>query len=313
MNTQTHSPPPPLLTILGPTASGKTRLAALVADRLNAEIISADSRQVYRGMNLGTGKDYADYLVDGKQIPCHLVDIVDPGEEYNVFRYQKDFFGIYEDLSKRNKPAILCGGTGLYIESVLGGYNMGEVPVDETLREFLGNKTQEELVAYLSSLRPLHNTTDTLDRERCIRAIEIATYELENESNNPSFPKLNPLIVGIAYERNKLRQRITQRLQERLEQGMAAEVEELLNKGISPEKLEYYGLEYRYLSQFITGRIGYDEMFRLLNTTIHQFAKRQMTWFRRMERKGFQIHWLAGELNMDDKLKTICDLPHIIN
>lgn len=301
-----------LLTILGPTASGKTRLAAMLAHKLNGEVISADSRQAYRGMNLGTGKDYGDYIVDGQEIPYHLIDILEPGEEYNVFRYQQDFFRVYADIVQRDKFPVLCGGTGMYLEAVMGGYKMGEVPEDKTLREFLKNKNQEELVTYLASLRPPHNTTDTLDRERTIRAIEIATYELERHAEANSFPKLNPLIIGIAYERTHLRQRITERLQARLEQGMVAEVEELLNKGISAEKLEYYGLEYRYLSQYITGRISYEEMFRLLNTAINQFAKRQMTWFRRMERKGFQIHWLDGEMNLNDKLSCIMKLSHDI-
>jgi tRNA dimethylallyltransferase len=294
-----------LLTLLGPTASGKTRLAALVAARLNGEIISADSRQVYRGMNLGTGKDYDDYLVDGKQVPCHLVDILEPGETYNVFRYQRDFFKVYNDIINRGKTAVICGGTGMYIESVLAGYTLSEAPEDETLRKFLKSKNQEQLVAYLASLRPLHNTTDTIDRERCIRAIEIATYENENADNHKAIPVLNPLIIGIAYERETLRKRITQRLSDRLEQGMIAEVEALMKQGISAEKLDYYGLEYRYLSQFILGSITYDKMFSLLNTAIHQFAKRQMTWFRRMERKGFQIHWLDGEREMEFKVQEI--------
>jgi tRNA dimethylallyltransferase len=294
-----------LLTLLGPTASGKTRLAALVAANINGEIISADSRQVYRGMNLGTGKDYDDYLVDGKQVPYHLVDILEPGEAYNVFRYQRDFFKVYNDIINRGKTAVICGGTGMYIESVLAGYTLAEAPEDETLREFLKSKNQEQLVAYLASLRPLHNTTDTIDRERCIRAIEVATYEGEQEADKLEYPKLNPLIIGIAYERKTLRERITQRLKDRLENGMVEEVEGLIKQGISPEKLDYYGLEYRYLSQLILGKITYDEMFSLLNTAIHQFAKRQMTWFRRMERKGFQIHWLDGEREMEFKVQEI--------
>jgi tRNA dimethylallyltransferase len=313
MNTQTHKHSHPLLTILGPTASGKTRLAALVADRLNAEIISADSRQVYRGMNLGTGKDYADYMVDGKQIPCHLIDIADPGEEYNLFRYQKDFFKVFEDITGRNKVPVMCGGTGLYIEAILAKYDLNEAPFDETLRTFLKDKSHEELVSYLASLKPLHNTTDNTDRERTLRAIEIATYEIEQQAENSELPDLNPIIIGIAYERKNLRQRITQRLKERLEQGMVAEVEELLNKGIKPEKLDFYGLEYRYLTRFQTGQITYEEMFSQLNTAIHQFAKRQMTWFRRMERKGFRIHWLAGEMEMEEKIRTIKKLPELKN
>lgn len=297
-----------LLTILGPTASGKTRLAALVAANINGEIISADSRQVYRGMNLGTGKDYEDYLVDGKQIPYHLTDILDPGDAYNVYRYKQDFFRVHKDITSRGKTPVICGGTGMYIEAVLAGYSLAQAPEDATLREFLKNKSQKELVDYLASLRPLHNTTDTLDRERSIRAIEVATYEAEHRAGNQEYPKLNPLIIGIAYERKTLRERITQRLTDRFEHGMLEEVEGLIKQGISPEKLDYYGLEYRYLSQLILGKITFDEMFSLLNTAIHQFAKRQMTWFRRMERKGFQIHWLHGEMEMELKVLEITKL-----
>jgi len=294
-----------MITILGPTASGKTRLAALVANKLNGEVISADSRQVYRGMNLGTGKDYNDYIVNGKQVPYHLIDILEPGEEYNVYRYQQDFFRAYTGILQRGKLPLLCGGTGLYLESVLGAYKMGEAPENDTLREFLETKSQNDLVAYLASLRPLHNTTDSRNRKRTIRAIEIASYELEHQAEARSLPRLNPLIIGITYERQVLRQRITERLKARLEQGMVSEVEELLNKGISTEKLEYYGLEYRYLSQLIAGKISYEEMFRNLNTAIHQFAKRQMTWFRRMERKGFKIHWLDSESTTEMKVESI--------
>jgi len=294
-----------MITILGPTASGKTRLAALVANKLNGEVISADSRQVYRGMNLGTGKDYNDYIVNGKQVPYHLIDILEPGEEYNVYRYQQDFFRAYTGILQHGKLPLLCGGTGLYLESVLCAYKMGEAPENDTLREFLETKSQNDLVAYLASLRPLHNTTDSRNRKRTIRAIEIASYELEHQAEARSLPRLNPLIIGITYERQVLRQRITERLKARLEQGMVSEVEELLNKGISTEKLEYYGLEYRYLSQLIAGKISYEEMFRNLNTAIHQFAKRQMTWFRRMERKGFKIHWLDSESTTEMKVESI--------
>jgi len=296
-----------LITILGPTASGKTRLAALVTNRLNGEIISADSRQVYRGMNLGTGKDYEDYIVDGQQIPYHLVDIADPGEEYNLFRYQQDFLKAFNDISSRNKTPLICGGTGLYLEAVLTGYKLAETPKDETLRTFLASKTQEELNDFLASLRPLHNTTDTLDRERTIRAIEVATYANENEQNPASFPEIHPVVFGVRYERKALRERITQRLRERLENGMIAEVAELIQQGITHEKLAYYGLEYRYISEHLAGKISFDEMFKLLNTAIHQFAKRQMTWFRRMERKGLKIHWLQGEMSMEEKVGLVVE------
>ncbi|HHN47835.1 MAG TPA: tRNA (adenosine(37)-N6)-dimethylallyltransferase MiaA [Bacteroidales bacterium] len=296
------------ITILGPTASGKTRLAALVANRKNGEIISADSRQVYRGMNLGTGKDYDDYIVDGQQIPYHLVDISEPGEEYNLFRYQQDFLKAFNNISSRNKTPLICGGTGLYLEAVLTGYKLTEAPKDETLRAFLASKTQDELNDFLASLRPLHNTTDTLDRERTIRAIEVATYAIEHEGNHTGFPGINSVVFGISYERENLRKRITQRLQARLESGMIEEVEQLIQQGITHEKLAYYGLEYRYISEHLAGKISFDEMFKLLNTAIHQFAKRQMTWFRRMERKGLKINWLQGESGLQEKLASMLAL-----
>jgi tRNA dimethylallyltransferase len=293
------------IVILGPTASGKTRLAALVANKINGEIISADSRQVYRGMNLGTGKDYEDYIVEGNKIPYHLVDIVEPGEEYNLFRFQQDFLKAYRDILNRQKTPVLCGGTGLYLEAVLSGYKLSEAPKDETLRTFLASKTQEELNYYLVSLRPLHNTTDTLDRERTIRAIEVATYANEHEQNATSFPEINPIVFGVRYERKTLRERITQRLMQRLGNGMIEEVAELIQQGITHDKLAYYGLEYRYISEHLEGKIQFDEMFKLLNTAIHQFAKRQMTWFRRMERKGLKIHWMPGEISTEEKLSAI--------
>lgn len=294
-----------LITILGPTASGKTRLAAEVAARLNGEIISADSRQVYRGMNLGTGKDYADYIVNGREIHCHLIDIADPGEEYNVFRFCKDAEAAFKSISNKGKTAIMCGGTGLYIEAFLAGYKLEEVPHDKKLRHTLGKKSQQDLVEYLTSLRPVHNTTDTLNRERTIRAIEIAMYELSGNTGSKSVQPKDSLIVGVAYQRAELRRRITARLGQRLEEGMIAEVESLINMGVEHEKLDFYGLEYRYLSRYIRGMITYDEMFSQLNTAIHQFAKRQMTWFRRMERKGFHIHWLPGELSMEEKVAAV--------
>lgn len=295
----------PTIVILGPTASGKTRLAALVADKINGEIISADSRQVYRGMNLGTGKDYEDYIVAGHKIPCHLIDILNPGEEYNVFRYQQDFRLAHNDIVERGKTPVVCGGTGLYLEAVLGSYNMQQVPENLSLRESLNHKSQEELAAHLQSLRPVHNTTDTIDRERTLRAIEIAVYEDESKSDKSPVLNDNTLFFGIAYERQELRQRITERLKQRLAAGMIAEAENLAGQGIDHQKLEYYGLEYRYLSRYIHGMISYDEMFNQLNTAIHQFAKRQMTWFRRMERKGFRIHWLQGHLSAEEKLDAM--------
>jgi tRNA dimethylallyltransferase len=249
---------PEIIVITGPTASGKTRLAAEVAGKLNGEIISADSRQVYRGMNLGTGKDYDDYIVNGIKIPCHLIDILDPGEECNVFSYQQDFSRVCHDIVSRGKIPVLCGGTGLYIESVLAAYQMTDAPRDETLRAFLENKNQDELAAYLASLRPLHNTTDILERNRTIRAIEIATYEQEKQAEESENPTLKPMIFGVAWERKTQRERITQRLHERLGQGMVLEVETLIKQGVSPEKLDYYGLEYRYLPRYISGTITYE-------------------------------------------------------
>lgn len=293
------------IVILGPTASGKTRLAALIAEKINGEIISADSRQVYRGMNLGTGKDYDDYIVDGKMVPYHLTDMLNPGEEYNVFRFRQDFEIAFKAIANRGKTPVVCGGTGLYLEAVLGSYNMLNVPENRMLRQSLSGKSQEELIAYLQTLRPLHNTTDILDRERTLRAVEIALYENENQSDANQIAPLNALITGIAYERQQLRQRITERLKQRLAQGMIAEVENLIRQGTDHQKLEYYGLEYRYLSRYIRGIITREEMFSQLNTAIHQFAKRQMTWFRRMERKGFQIHWLQGELSNEEKIGAI--------
>ncbi|MDP2423699.1 MAG: tRNA (adenosine(37)-N6)-dimethylallyltransferase MiaA [Bacteroidales bacterium] len=294
-----------LIAIIGPTATGKSRLAALLAQRINAEIISADSRQVYRSMNLGTGKDYANYIVDGKPVPYHLLDIVEPGEEYNVFRFQQDFFNAFNDIQARGKMPILCGGTGMYIEAVLDNYNLMQVPANWELRNLIGQKSLHELAEMLTQMKPVHNTTDTIDRERAIRAIEIAVYEKENQPICPSHPVIRPLIFGIALDRSMVRELITQRLQQRLEQGMIDEVKSLITKGISTEKLDFYGLEYRYISRYIAGRISYDEMFGQLNTAIHQFAKRQMTWFRRMEKRGFIITWINGDLFDTERMATI--------
>jgi tRNA dimethylallyltransferase len=294
-----------LLVILGATASGKTAVAAQWAHRHHGEIISADSRQVYRGMTIGTGKDYADYVVDGVQIPCHCMDIADAGEQYNVYQYQQDFLAAFADISGRGKIPVLCGGSGLYLEAALKGYQLLQTPVNEELRRSLAAKDDRELASMLAGLKTLHNHSDTITRKRMIRAVEIALYQQEHPTAPLSYPAIRPLIIGVRFDRETQRQRITARLQQRLDAGMLDEVRHLLESGVTPEQLEYYGLEYKYLTLYLTGKLTYDEMFRLLNTAIHQFAKRQMTWFRRMERNGDVIHWLSGNMSMEEKLGTI--------
>lgn len=295
-----------LLTILGPTASGKTRVATHAAKHLKGEVISADSRQVYRGMDLGTGKDYKDYFVDGEKVPYHLIDIVDAGYEYNVFEYQNDFLNVYTDLIDRGKFPVLCGGSGLYLEAVLKNYKLSRVPKNDELRQQLENKSLEELEVILRSYKPeLHNSTDTENKKRALRAIEIEEYLKFHPETDPPMAEMNSLVVGIKYDRLNRRKRITQRLQQRLDEGMLNEVQVLLNKGLSPEQLTYYGLEYRFLTQHLIGKISFDEMFSKLETAIHQFAKRQMTWFRRMEKQGTNIHWLDGYMPLREKLDQI--------
>ena len=295
-----------LLTILGPTASGKTRVATHAAKHLKGEVISADSRQVYRGMDLGTGKDYKDYFVDGEQVPYHLIDIVDAGYEYNVFEYQNDFLNVYTDLIDRGKFPVLCGGSGLYLEAVLKNYKLSRVPKNDELRQQLENKSLEELDVILRSYKPeLHNSTDIENKKRALRAIEIEEYLKFHPETDPPMAEMNSLVVGIKYDRLNRRKRITQRLQQRLDEGMLNEVQVLLNKGLSPEQLTYYGLEYRFLTQHLIGKISFDEMFSKLETAIHQFAKRQMTWFRRMEKQGTNIHWLDGYMPLAEKLDQI--------
>ena len=292
-----------MIVILGPTACGKTALAVHLAEAVKGEIISADSRQVYRGMDIGTGKDLNEYSLNGKDIPYHLIDICNPGEEYNVFRFQKDFLSAYQTILNQAKIPILCGGTGFYIESVLKGYELVEVPVDNELRNELSTKSNEELIEMLSSHRKLHNITDTEDRNRLIRAIEIETHKTPAE--RISLPKITGMIFGLKYEREVVRQRITERLKQRLDNGMIEEVQSLLNKGVAEERLLTYGLEYKYITLYLRNQLSYDEMFRLLNIAIHQFAKRQMTWFRKMERSGISIHWIDGKLSMEEKIETI--------
>lgn len=291
-----------IITILGPTATGKTHLGVLLAHHMGGEIISADSRQVYRGMDIGTGKDLSEYSVGGREIPYHLVDIAEPGTEYNVYAFQKDFLGAYREIKSRKKMPVLCGGTGLYLESVLLGYSMKKVPENKELRTYLSGKSLDELVALLQTCGPLHNTTDITDKDRCIRAIEIKQFE-KDHPDEPEFPNLDSLNIGIKLERQEVRDRITRRLKERLENGMIEEVQGLLNSGLKPDQLRFYGLEYRFVTDYITGKISYQQLFLQLNTAIHQFSKRQMTWFRRMEKRGVEIHWLDGLLSDEEKVQ----------
>ena len=302
-----------LITILGPTASGKTPLAAHLADKLNTEIISGDSRQIYRRMDLGTGKDLVDYVVEGRPVPYHLIDIVEPGYKYNVFEYQRDFLKAYEDITSRGKMPILCGGTGMYIESVLKGYRLLPVPENPELRVSLEGKTLEELTRILEGYKKLHNSTDVDTAKRAIRAIEIEEYYKQQPPEYREFPTLNSLIVGVDIDRELRREKITRRLKQRLEEGMVEEVRGLLAEGIPAENLIYYGLEYKFLTQYAIGELTFDEMFNQLETATHQFAKRQMTWFRGMERRGFTIHWLDATLPMEEKVEHITNLINTNN
>lgn len=292
-----------LITLLGPTASGKTEFAVQLAYEIDAEIISADSRQVYRQMDIGTGKDLSEYTVAGSSIPYHLIDIREPGEKYNLFDYQHDFHNAYSDILNRHKRAILCGGSGLYIESVLKGYNLPDVPANPKLRAQLGEKSLAELTAILKSYRPLHNTTDTDSKTRAIRAIEIEEQKLRQTSSTTIFPPVESLILGMNIDREVRREKITARLHTRLQEGMIEEIEKILNSGVSPEELIYYGLEYKYVTLYVIGSLSYEEMYRQLEIAIHQFAKRQMTWFRGMERRGLAIHWIDASLSMEQKIE----------
>ncbi|MCQ2222329.1 MAG: tRNA (adenosine(37)-N6)-dimethylallyltransferase MiaA [Bacteroidaceae bacterium] len=298
-----------LITILGPTASGKTDLAAHLAARLgDAEIISADSRQVYRGMDIGTGKDLADYTVDGVQIPYHLIDILDAGEKYNLFQYQQDFWAAYNDIVARGKTPILCGGTGLYIESVLRSYKMIPVPENTELRERLEGRSLEELTAILQTYKTLHNTTDVDTAKRAIRAIEIQEYYKVKNVQEQDFPQLKSLTIGVGIDRELRRQKISNRLQKRLDEGMVDEIRTLLET-VPAEDLIYYGLEYKFVTLYCIGQLSYEEMFSKLEIAIHQFAKRQMTWFRGMEeRRGIPIHWIDAALPMEAKVNCCLSL-----
>jgi tRNA dimethylallyltransferase len=292
-----------LITVLGPTASGKTLYGAHLAHALNGEIISADSRQVYKGMNLGTGKDYEDYMVKDKTIPVYLVDIHEAGYKYNLYEFQEDFKRIFEDIYTRQKIPIMVGGTGMYIEAILKKYELVKVPPNQDLRNHLAEKTEEELVEILKKYDPnLHNTTDLKIRKRTIRAIEIADHYSKSTTQLRDLPEIRSVIFGVKYDRNSRRKRITERLKARLNEGMLDEVRSLLEK-IPSDDLIYYGLEYKFLTLHLIGELTYQEMFNKLEVAIHQFAKRQMTWFRKMERQGFDIHWLDGHMPLDEKIE----------
>lgn len=299
-----------MIAVVGPTASGKTAFAAHLADRLDGEVISADSRQVYRGMNLGTGKDYDAYKVNDRIIPCHLIDIAEPGHKYNIFEYQRDFIRTWKDLAVRKKFPVLCGGSGLYIDAVTRNYNLISVPVNMDLRNDLEKKTLPQLSAILQSLKKLHNKTDTDTKEHAIRAIEIETYKKDHPDAIQDMPVTKTLFAGIRHDRAEERRIITERLHERIRQGMVEEVRMLLKNVLSKEDLMYYGLEYKYITRYLAGELTYDGMVSGLNTAIHQFAKRQMTWFRKMEKEGIMIHWIDGSIPMDEKLDILMHLKN---
>lgn len=302
-----------MITILGPTASGKTSVAAALALRTGGEIISADSRQVYRRMDIGTGKDLADYTIGDVHIPYHLIDIAEPGTKYNLFQYQQDFHTAYNDIRSRGKLPILCGGTGLYIEAVLGGYSLSPVPQNQKLRESLEGKSLDQLTHMLVQLKQkngsnMHNRTDVDTAQRAIRAIEIETYNLEHPTPERQMPPVDSLVIGINIDRELRREKITRRLKARLEEGMCDEIRSLIDGGVNPDDLIYYGLEYKFVTEYVVGKTSYEEMFRQLEIAIHQFAKRQMTWFRGMERRGYTIHWIDAAQSMDEKVEAIMSL-----
>ena len=300
-----------MITILGPTASGKTTLAAHLAEHLgNAEIISADSRQVYRGMDIGTGKDLCDYTVNGVHIPYHLIDIADAGSKYNLFQYQHDFVKAYDDIMARGATPILCGGTGLYLESVIKGYHLSAVPENKELRDRLSDKTLEELTVILTELKKrngsnMHNTTDVDTAKRAIRAIEIETFNGEHPMASADVPNIDTLVIGVDIDREERRSKISKRLRDRLDNGMVDEIRGLLDGGIPADDLIYYGLEYKYVTEYAIGRLTYEEMFEKLEIAIHQFAKRHMTWFRGMARRGTTIHWVDASLSMEETIQYI--------
>jgi tRNA dimethylallyltransferase len=297
-----------LVVVLGPTATGKTQLAAHLANALNGEVLCADSRQVYRQMDLGTGKDYDDYLVNGHRVPHHLMDLVPPGYKYNVYEYQADFYRTYEDVCRRGRFPVMCGGSGLYIEAVLNQYKLINVPVNNDLRQRLEGKSLQELTEILAGYRTLHNHTDTDTINRAIRSIEIADFNAHHTMPEVTLSNIKPLIIGVGIDTQKRRERITKRLKERLNTGMVDEVKSLLDSGLQPDDLVYYGLEYKYLTLYLIGRLSYQQMFEELNIAIRQFAKRQMTWFRRMERNGFSIHWMDAFEPIEQRVCRIYDL-----
>lgn len=290
-----------IITITGPTASGKTPFAVEIANRIEGEIISGDSRQVYRFMDIGTGKDLGEYTIGNKKIEHQLIDIKEPGEKYTLYDFQRDFHVAYQDILSRSKTPILCGGTGLYIESVLKGYELKEVPKNETLRDSLATKSLEELTSILSTYKNLHNTTDTDSKKRAIRAIEIAKFQQDKKATTQSYPPVESLVIGMSIDRDTRRNKISSRLKTRIDEGMIDEVKKILSLGVSPDDLIYYGLEYKFVTLYVIGQISYKEMYQKLEIAIHQFAKRQMTWFRGMERRGINIHWIDALLPMDEK------------
>lgn len=294
-----------LVTIVGPTATGKTRLAACLAKDIDGEVISGDSRQVYRDMTLGTGKDYEDYVVNGEAIPSHLVDIADAGTKYNVYQFQNDFIPVFKDIQQRGKWPVLCGGTGMYIESVLKGYKMIHVPANENLRKSLSKKSLQELTHILETFGSLHNTSDVETKRRAIRAIEIQEYYSANPHIETDFPEVRSLNICVDIDREVRRNKISNRLKTRLEEGMIDEVKFILSKGVPPEDLIYYGLEYKFVTLHVMGQLTYDEMYVQLEIAIHQFAKRQMTWFRGMERRGIKLHWLDASMPMNERVEQI--------
>ncbi|MFQ9316359.1 tRNA (adenosine(37)-N6)-dimethylallyltransferase MiaA [uncultured Dysgonomonas sp.] len=291
-----------LITIIGPTASGKTAFACHLAHTLHTEIISGDSRQVYRSMDIGTGKDLSDYVINGENIPYHLIDIREAGDKYNIFEYQHDFYNVYTDIKNRDKLPILCGGSGLYVESVLRGYSLVNVPENKELRSKYADYSLQALTQILESYKTLHNKTDVDTAQRAIRAIEIEEYKKAHPLEQNEFPPLNSLVIGVDIDRELRRKKISKRLKARLEDGMIEEIKDILSQGVKPDDLIYYGLEYKYVTLYILGQLSYEDMYSQLEIAIHQFAKRQMTWFRGMEKRGIDIHWINAELLMKEKI-----------